>query len=64
MGVGDHVQTIYGNATVLTNKRVRLHGKQDDIRDIIKGMVKGVIRTKQQLEEDAIKQHKEQKLNG
>ena len=60
MKIGDHVGTIYGNGTVISGKRVQIHGKKDCIKVIEKGVVKGVLRTKEQVEEDSIKQHKKE----
>ena len=59
--IGDHVSTVWGTGTVITNKRVVLHGKKDVIKSIAeKGAVKGVIKTKQQIEEESKALHKKE----
>jgi hypothetical protein len=56
--IGDHVATVFGNATVISGKRVLLHGKQNIIKAIEKGVVKGVLRTKEQVDQYSTDTHK------
>lgn len=65
--IGDHVKTSYGNGTVISDKRVMIHGVKNKIisyagdkdRDKSKRVIKGVIRTRLQVEQVVIDNHKQ-----
>ena len=64
--IGDHVDTIYGIGTVISGKRVMIHGTKDKIisyegdkeRDKKRRVIKSVIGTRLQIEEQMISTHK------
>jgi hypothetical protein len=64
--VGDHVDTIYGMATVMTGKRLFIHGTENTIesyagdkdRDKKRRIIKGVVKTRLQIEADTTYIHK------
>ena len=48
--LGDHVDTIYGPATIIAGRRVALHNVGGDaVYDIVAGVILAVTKTKEQL---------------
>ena len=59
--IGDHVDTIYGIGTVISGKRVMIHGTKDRIisyEDKKIRVIKSVIGTRLRIEEQMISTHK------
>lgn len=64
--VGDHVDTTHGMGTVISGKRILIHGTKDKIisyegdkdRDKKKRVIKAVVRTRLQVEEQSTSNHK------
>ncbi len=64
--IGDHVDTIHGIGTVLSDKRVFIHGTKDKIisfkgdkdKEKKRRIIKGVVRTRLQIESDSISNYK------
>lgn len=65
--IGDHVDTTHGVGTVISGKRVFIHGTKDKIisyagdkeRDKKKRVIRGVVKTRFQVEEDSTYNHKQ-----